>query len=392
MRSLFLALGFLTCLSSYAQTPSWLELASFPSLGRDDAIAFEINGRIYCGTGNHGGFSQSSRFFAFDLNSGNWEEVASFPGENRQYATAVTYESKAYLFGGVNPATEALNDVWEYDPQSDSWTQMGELPFPARWASAGTNFENGIVLASGRDEDEYFNDAWHYQPVSDSWTQITNLPTLPRFEMVSFTLYDDAYFGLGKDCTNTLSNQFWRYSSDLSVWEEIAPFPGGGRWYASVGTLDGKAYTGTGMDESNVFYNDWWEYDPLAKNWSPTTNFPCELRGASACSVAGTGIVLLTGLDKDYNRLSKVRQFHKPSNQPVPSSFLYSVSESSLRVINSAPNQYFRIFDLHGKMVYELISSEDHFEVDLSSLASGMYVAIQMESEGLSWSHKFVKI
>ena len=111
------------------QKYGWDVGLELPGLGRDDAVCFTLDKIVFIGTGNHGGFNESNKFYGYNTRNQTWIDVPDFPGPVRQYAKAEVVGFKAYVIGGVNPYNVPLNDVWELDWETKKWTQKKTVSF-----------------------------------------------------------------------------------------------------------------------------------------------------------------------------------------------------------------------------------------------------------------------
>ena len=92
-------------LSFNLNAQNWTSVSPVPTAGRDDGIAFALNGFGYIVTGYLNGFAESNKLFQYDPNSNTWNEKAMFPGTARQYSSVFTLNNKAYLIGGYSESS-----------------------------------------------------------------------------------------------------------------------------------------------------------------------------------------------------------------------------------------------------------------------------------------------
>jgi Kelch motif len=87
---------------------------------RANSVGFQIGNKLYAGLGrNKNKGEYYSDFFALDLDSGGsdvWEDIAQFPGIEREDAVAFVIDSIAYV--GSGDRNGSLDDVWRYTPKT----------------------------------------------------------------------------------------------------------------------------------------------------------------------------------------------------------------------------------------------------------------------------------
>jgi len=371
---------FILFVSHMLSAQQWEEQAVVPSIGRDDAVAFSINGYGYLVTGNQGGFSESNRLWKFDPSAGSWSEAAAFPGTPRQYAAAFVLAGEAYLFCGISEASVPLHDVWKYTPATDSWTQLNDFPGAARWSLFAADMNGYGFIGTGTTLTTLLNDAWMYDPQNDNWLPIAAFPGGARRETVAFTAGGKLYAGLGYVNINGtgLQSSFYSYSLQGDVWQPVADFPGGARSYAVGISAGDLGYVGTGYDTAAAFLKDVYSFDPQNSSWSAVNEIPVEgIRGMSAF-VINSEPYFLTGLISGFGRTS---QMWKLKSDPVLTAdvFCYPNPSTGTVAIRSLPDSGIRLYTLQGKITHELRSVELYTTIE--NLLAGTYL-IRVEKSG----------
>ena len=294
-----------------AQT--WSPLPDFPGTARDDAAAFEIQGKVYVGTGRQVDFGLTNDWWSFDTGTATWAQVASLPASPRQYCAAFTVNDTGYVFGGQD-GNGALAELWAYYPQLDQWVQKASLPAEARSAcAAAEGWDYGIVatgmLASGVPT----NEAWRYRPAMDEWEALSPVPGPSRHRAAGMPGFNGVVVAGGADSAFAPLNDAWSYavwfetgewdpvpalpearawlhgaSNGLELliggqsepgelhadcwkhgatgWEAVAAFGGGPRkGLVAVGQANGiggyTCYAGLGIDSASIRMKDWWKLD-----------------------------------------------------------------------------------------------------------------------------------
>jgi N-acetylneuraminic acid mutarotase len=99
---------------------SWKQRRSMPDNGRENAVSLSINNRFFVGTGRHfagnlTGGGVKSDMLEYDILRDVWYERGSIPQSGRENAVAFTINGKGYIGFGEND-TDILNDFWCFEP------------------------------------------------------------------------------------------------------------------------------------------------------------------------------------------------------------------------------------------------------------------------------------
>jgi len=101
------------CWSFNAVTNSWTRLADFPGPRRISASGFSINGIGYLIGGNNGSYLND--FWMYNPVNDNWTQLENFPGIPRSESVVFEIDKKVYYGTGLSDAG-LLKDFWEFDP------------------------------------------------------------------------------------------------------------------------------------------------------------------------------------------------------------------------------------------------------------------------------------
>jgi N-acetylneuraminic acid mutarotase len=116
---------------------------------------FEINGKIYMGTG--GTPDMQKIFYEFNPSTSNWTKKADFPGQARRFASGFALNGKGYLTcgeGTMQTGTNSfqivgLKDTWQYDPVTNVWTKFNEYPGQAFVEQVSSNSSSKAIVGTG---------------------------------------------------------------------------------------------------------------------------------------------------------------------------------------------------------------------------------------------------
>jgi N-acetylneuraminic acid mutarotase len=143
-----------------AVTNAWNYVGVFPGDGRRDHVAFNINNKIYFGTGNDNTYTELNDWWEWDPGTGSMTQKPNFIGSPRSQAVGFDIGGKAYVgTGGVGDE----RDFFAYTPATNSWQGIDDF--------AGTGRENSMSFVIG--ERAYiiagtsginFHDCWEFDP------------------------------------------------------------------------------------------------------------------------------------------------------------------------------------------------------------------------------------
>jgi N-acetylneuraminic acid mutarotase len=296
---------------------TWTRKKDFPGFPRHNAVAFEINGKGYFGTGlTNIGYPYLNDFWEYDPATDQWTQIAGLPGDARASSVAFTINNKGYVGLGTtnffgyygNDDNNYYKDFYRYDPLSGFWTRIADFQGVDRYSAAA--FTNGDVAYVGTGwwgddgppgSTKVSNDFWKFDPLLNSWTQIQNFPTatsmavgftidttgyvyhyntlyrlkgssweelqtisLKTKENIAFSIMGKAYFGLGKPNHSGGTNALWEQDPGLPVLINRSLSANFSRWGSSSFVINDKAYIvggGTSNGE-DIFLKDVWEFDP----------------------------------------------------------------------------------------------------------------------------------
>jgi N-acetylneuraminic acid mutarotase len=388
---IILILSFLTTFA-FSQTQNyWTKKADFAGLKRERAVAFDINGKGYIGTGVDTTDVVKNDFWEYDPVLNTWTQKADIIGVARRNAIAFSINDKGYLGTGMDHSEaglgSTLSDFMEFDPISNTWVNKASFP-----GSSGTGVyfatgfsadSKGYICGGKRGPNNYTNEFWEYKPLTDAWSQRENFPGGVRYQLSSFVIDNLAYVGLGID-QDVYRKDLWMYNPATNVWYIKNDFLGGERGAACTFTLGQRGFVSTGSDGG--FKNDLWEYNPFDDSWSVRANFDgSERKNAVAFSVNGKAY-LGTGKGVSGKKMS----FY----EYTPYCFLTLESADTDVRINVYPNpisDYLKIdlskntkfsisiFSLNGQLVYDQFTSGNNLEINCNMINSGVYI-LQLNS------------
>ncbi len=290
---------------------NWVDMGDFSGKVRSHAVTFTIGDEVYVGTGYD--YDDDERFTDFwkltvtkdaegNVNSFKWTEVADFPGIARNRAVAFASETAGYVGLGSDEDDNFLSDFYKYTPGSDSWEELSS-PFPgtARKDAVAFFVDGKGYVGTGEDDDEIKNDFYSFDPLTETWASISSVP-YKRTQAMSFVLDGNAYLISGY--SNGSLDDFYRYDTSSDSWFElnkISDYTDSGfdddydsniqRYGGVAFTMGGKAYLATGNGSAEV-----WEWNPVTDRWKQKTDFEGSSRyGAVAFTLDDIGYICTGG-------------------------------------------------------------------------------------------------
>jgi|SRR5690554_2219578 len=397
MKALLLYFLVICSLSTLGQ--SWKQLSDFPSHARDDAAAFVIGNKAYCGTGVVSWFNTQKDFYSYDFSSDSWTAVAPLINEaSRQYANGFASDSLGYVFGGFD--STFLNDLWAYNPIFNHWTIQSQLPAAGRGGAASFVIGNSCYIIGGKtDSRNAIKEVWEYNMLSGQWQQKKDLPFGNRWRSAAVSENNRGYLIGGMDDSLHIRRELYEYNPQEDSWIHISDFPNGGINYAQLYSIKNKLYLFGGEDNLNNYSNTLWEYDINQSNWRELDSLPSNGRRGGVGFQKGNAIYYTTGKLEDGSRLKESWTYAVISytNSNSSSDELIQVYPNpfaeEIRVFyepNTKKACKFSIYTLEGVCVKNGVIDKPITRIGLSNLLNGLYIIV-FEEQGIRYSKKIVK-
>jgi N-acetylneuraminic acid mutarotase len=232
--------------------------------------------------------------------TGNWVRKGALSGADRSNAVAFEINGLGYLGTGFD-GSNRLKDFWEYDPANNGWTQRADFAGDARSEAVGFSVLGKGYIGLGYDGINRYTDFYEYDPAANAWTQKADFGTpvpplgfapLGRYGAVAFAIGNYGYVGTGYDVS--AKNDFFKYDPSSDEWSAITSFPGEKRNSAIAFVADGNAYVGTGTYQG-VYQKDFYQYNPTTDLWKTMqkleNGYDLKRYGAAAFSINGKGYI-----------------------------------------------------------------------------------------------------
>jgi N-acetylneuraminic acid mutarotase len=215
-----------------------------PITGREGAISFIINEKVYFGLGRDGTGSLLSDLYEYNTVTDVWTKKSNLPSGGLTRASVFVIDNVAYIGLGFKgggsttanglPTYNETSEFWKYEPANDKWTSITRFPGIERASAfALTLNKKGYVFGGGNSKNNgivrftYFKDTWEFDPLKSTWIQKSNFNGGERSEIYGINISDKAYLGYGQ-------------------------------------ALDSQTGASTGLSKA---VSDMWEFDPVRNTW-----------------------------------------------------------------------------------------------------------------------------
>lgn len=221
---------------------TWMELDNQPPSNidrREGAFAFVIADKAYTGGGRKLDGTALNDLWQYDPNARTWKPMARLQrytnNLNRQEyggrfeAVAFEINGKGYVGTGAD-AAYAMRDFWEYTPPVTSqdtghWEWHSFMPGPARFVAYGFSIGERGYVGGGKayDNSYFFNDHWEFNPSLNgdaAWTAVTSFEGERRGRAFGFAAGGRGFVGGGETRVLNENNifitrllkSFWAYT------------------------------------------------------------------------------------------------------------------------------------------------------------------------------------
>jgi N-acetylneuraminic acid mutarotase len=338
---------------------TWTQRQACTGSARYRAVAFEVNGKCYMGTGSTGGgISQNLQdIWEYDVAMNTWSQKADLPGPKRTNATAASINNFGYLGLGSNNNT-LLNDWYQYDPVGNTWTQKTNFTGVKRFGAVGFGLEGMIFVGGGLDSAQTtaLSDFYAYDPVGDAWVSKSHM-IIGVSSPACFILGSKAYVVSGALNGSTVATtQNAEYDPILDTWTSRAAYPPGNTFSAVGFAVSGYGYVGTGFtgNLTDVVYR----YNQVSDNWTQETSWPTGIRQWAVSAVSGNKAFVGTGNSTGGNLYSDWWEFTPAVSTSASQidnkiSPVYFDNVEKEIVINNNGATELKIFSVEGKLMLQ---------------------------------------
>jgi N-acetylneuraminic acid mutarotase len=296
------------CFTNTLISQTWLQLADFPGLKRDDGVAVTVNNLCYFGTGLKDDWTYGNDFYVLNTTTNSWTTTPAMPsGQQRQYACAFAGLNSFFVFGG-DGISGSLNNLYKFDITSTTWSALASKPGNGVVGATCFEFGNKVIIVGGKFQGNQpaINEVWEYDIGMNVWTQKNNFPFGGRFRASGTVINNVGYLMFGLDENNRFRKEMYGYNQSADSWTKILDFPQAlGRAYSSLKAIDNKLILFGGYDSLNTYYQDVWCYDIANTNWTQTANFSSFGRKGGMSTVVDNKFYYSCGINSMDVRLNE---------------------------------------------------------------------------------------
>ncbi len=245
-----------------SQTDSWSTLPETPLKVRALGMAAVVDGKAYVGLGHNGKAydapSYLRDFWMFDPSDSTWVRKADYPNHNTNAAQYFAQDHYIYVHFGF--FANFTSDMHRYDTLTDTWEECKNAPFTKRTCGASATADNRHFAGFGY-RTFMMSDWYEYLPDSDSWIERSKAPQKGRSSLSALSLGKDIYilggryFG-GTETREEFYEEILRYDTTQDRWSLAGYMPNGGRENMVSFTIGNKAYFGLGENGKGELQND----------------------------------------------------------------------------------------------------------------------------------------
>jgi len=251
---------------------TWNQIASFPGVGRVNAVGFSANGKGYVATG-YDGENKLKDVWEYDPATDKWTQRDDFPGIPRMKAVAFGLNNVGYVGTGYGSDASDKSDFYKFDPNAAAgkqWVKVQSIGGEKRRGATAFVYDGKAYVCTGSSNGTKLTDMWMYDPTANSWTKKISLTdnsdwSIIRENASSFVLDTKAYVLLGSNSGSTLKT-CWQYDFVKDTWEEKSEFEGTNREFSVAFNVGGKAIVATGQAGTSGYMDDVWEWRPYEES------------------------------------------------------------------------------------------------------------------------------
>jgi N-acetylneuraminic acid mutarotase len=357
----------------------WNQISDFTGDSRDDASVFKINSQVYCGLGMNAGFSCTSDFKIFDLNTETWSNGISLPvGEERQYANGFSHQGFGYIFGGINSSATYLNDFWKFNAVNNTWISLPDLPSFGKAGAVSFLVEDTVYIVGGKTTNGMIsNEVWAFDLIQEQWIQKASLPIDGIWRGVGFSWNNQGIIGLGKLNDGNLNTCFYQYFQESDTWQLISQLNLAPTTYSMFAQIGKYGFIYGGMLENQSYSNQFLKVDLETWETSILTEFPGSARRGGVSFVGNDEFYISTGVSS----VARLNETWKASyilgiedEKAIENVKIYPNPLKNFLAIESAVEiQNIEILDVSGKLIESKKVNSNQIEMPIE-LENGIYL------------------
>ncbi|NUM31877.1 MAG: hypothetical protein HUU47_06080 [Bacteroidetes bacterium] len=148
-----------------AASDVWVKKNNFSGGSRSHGAGFTVNNVGYFGTGISNSTTPTKDVWKYNVKSDNWTQVKNYP-VSITGAIAFELNGKGYLGTGYD-LTKFSKDIYEYNDTTDTWKKLDSIPntMSVRGGSVAFSYQNTVYLGTGYgvSTSKSLNDFWEFK-------------------------------------------------------------------------------------------------------------------------------------------------------------------------------------------------------------------------------------
>lgn len=195
-------------------TGEWKRLADMPSKNTVRPVTYAIGDCIYVLYGSGTGFSRDICVYHIPTDTWSQWHDTDYRAWSGHGKVGATCQGRQFIGGGFN--TRNIDQWYEIDLQHDTWTKRANIPNGARTLATCTANSRYVYVMGGRywggnlTTGHLYADILRYSPETEIWETCGTMPFGGTENLISFTINEHIYFGMGEDINGTIHNQLYR--------------------------------------------------------------------------------------------------------------------------------------------------------------------------------------
>lgn len=386
-----------------AKGQSWAQKTDMTE-GREGAVCFSLNGKVYWGGGTATYQADAKAdFYEYDPATDQWKQLGNMP-EERLYGIAFTINGKGYVGLGKQSGggfSNYLQTLYEYDPGTDKWSQKASMPAPYGLVSCAVFVVNNkaYVLGGTNANSASYGTLYEYDPGSDQWATKAPYPLTIQGnnwirQPMTFGIGNKGYVIAGEiRAAAGLGSQFtkkcFEYDPTSDTWTPIADYMGDGRAAGNAFSINGMGFCGLGYQKdpsfNTTYYKDVYVYNPNTDQWVSGGDFPGDARVLASSTVIGNkgyvggGSRHQTGYYKDWHELTIPTAISNHTKDDAIT--LYpNPAKDAVHLDGDVQFSDYRLYNITGKLIKEGMIKSNLISID--GIATGSYIIKLTGDEG----------
>lgn len=259
--------GFQFCRDFYAyhlKENTWQKITDLPDVGRQYCSSFSYNGKGYIIGGIGAGNIYFDEVWEYNPTENTWNKKNNFPGGARAQAVAINVNNRIFFGTGKNQ-NSLYNDWWEYFPEKDEWIKKSDLPCEGIFEAVIYDFNSFIYVGLGKHEQNFNYQIWEYNTFHDYWAN-KHLINFGLTYSTAITVNFQTYLISGQYDNNEFMEDVWTYIPSNKQWFNVTKFPSLPLRGASVFASHDAIFVTNGLNKNYQRTNEVWKYTPTIKH------------------------------------------------------------------------------------------------------------------------------